>query len=391
MKSVNFKRKEESYLRYFEEQNNSKAKRPFNWDRFVYLLLLAIFLFFTGRFIINSYFYIEGNGQVLFESVDIRHTDDIRILEFQVQEGDDVHIGDTLFYYFLDDDMFGDGGYGGGANSVSIAGGGKKDSWIERELYTLRKNVQLNGVRIKDNQALLDVYNSDLERVRNEVILDAVSHTNLENLEYQISKLNADINVLGSQISIYRKQIKYLEDLLAQEEDPQEIRIEQSTNGGGGGSGNSNFDEVLKNANRDDFLMLSGVENMQNYKIFTCPIEGNVTRIHKQAYEVALKTETICSIHQPNNVHIKGFFNQEDLKHLHEGDLVDIEFADGTMSKGLVDRFYSATYILPEEFQKKFEPTTRTLAADILPIGENDLEVWKKYYKLSVKVTKRTF
>ena len=70
---------------------------------------------------------------------------------------------------------------------------------------------------------------------------------------------------------------------------------------------------------------------------------------------------------------------------------LDIEFADGTTSIGYVDRFYSATYILPEEFQKKFEPTTRTLAADILPLTPDDLERWKKYYKLSVTITKRTF
>lgn len=386
MKSVNFKRKEESYLRYFEEQSARKTKRPFNWDRFVYLVLLAIFLFFTGRFIVNSYFYIEGNGQVLFESVDIRHTDDIRILEFNVKEGDDVSVGDTLFTYFLDDDMFGDGG-GGGSNSVSIAGGAKKDSWIERELYTLRKNVQLNAVRIKDDKELLAIYESDLERVRNEVILDAVSHTNLENLEYQIAKLNADINVLGSQIGIYNKQIAYLEGLI-QEEDDRIIRIEQETNGGGGSGGSTDH---YPSGVRKDMLMLAGVEDFQGFKIFTCPINGNITRIHKQPFEVALKTETICSIHQPNDVHIKGFFNQEDLKYLNEGDIVNIEFPDGTKSKGIVDRFYSATYILPEEFQKKFEPTTRTLAADILPIGENDLDIWRKYYKLSVKVTKRTF
>lgn len=387
MKSVNFKRKEESYLRYFEEQSGRKNKRPFNWDRFVYLLLLAIFLFFTGRFIINSYFYIEGNGQVLFESVDIRHTDDIRILEFFVNEGDDVHIGDTLFTYFLDDDYFGDGS-GGGSNSVSIAGGGSKNSWIERELYTLRKNVSLNATRIKDEQALLDIYYEDLERVRNEVILDAVSHTNLENLEYQINKLEASINLNRSENSVFRKQIAYLEELLKLEEPEREIRIDQETSGGGGGGGTS---AQYMNAPKKEYLMLAGIENIQDYKIFTCPIEGNVTRIHKQPYEVALKSETILSVHQPNNVHIKGFFNQEDLKHLSQGDVVNIEFPDGTESQGIVDRFYSATYILPEEFQKKFEPTTRTLAADILPIGENDLEVWKKYYKLSVKVTKRTF
>jgi len=388
MKSVNFKRKEESYLRYFEEQSSRKNKRPFNWDRFVYLLLLAIFLFFTGRFIINSYFYIEGNGQVLFESVDIRHTDDIRILEFFVKEGDDVHIGDTLFTYFLDDDYFGDG-YGGGSNSVSIAGGGKKDSWIERELYTLRKNVSLNATRIKDEQALLDIYYQDLERVRNEVILDAVSHTNLENLEYQINKLESSINLMKSENGVFRKQIAYLEEMLKLQDPPQEIRIEQETSGGGGGGGGTSAQYM--SAPKKEYLMLAGIENIQDYKIFTCPIEGNVTRIHKQPYEVALKSETILSVHQPNNVHIKGFFNQEDLKHLNQGDVVNIEFPDGTESQGIVDRFYSATYILPEEFQKKFEPTTRTLAADILPIGENDLEVWKKYYKLSVKVTKRTF
>ena len=109
------------------------------------------------------------------------------------------------------------------------------------------------------------------------------------------------------------------------------------------------------------------------------------------AFEVALKTETILSIHQPNNVHIKGFFDQKDLKYLQEGDVVNVEFADGTQSEGYVDRFYAATYRLPEEFQKKFEPTTRTLAADILPLNAADLQMWKKYYKLSVRITKRTF
>ena len=375
MKSVNFKRKEESYLRYFEEQSNRGKNRPFNWDRFVYLILLAIFLFFTGRFVINSYFYIEGNGQVLFESVDIRHTDDIRILQFGVAEGDDVEIGDTLFTYFLDDDIWGEaGGFGG--NSVAI-GGGSPD-WIEREIYQLRKSIDLNKVKIQDDKALLDVYEADLERVRNEVILDAVSHTNLENLEYQITKLEADINLKEEQNRIYYKQIGYLRDLVIEQET---IEINQSSGGGGGGGTHENT----------DFLMLAGIEDIDNYKIFTSPIKGNVTRIHKEPYEVALKSENILSIHQPNNVHIKGFFDQEDLRYLNEGDIVNIEFADGTESKGVVDRFYSATYILPEEFQKKFEPTTRTLAADILPIGENDLTVWKKYYKLSVKITKRTF
>jgi len=366
MKSLNFKRKEDSYLRYFDDTQKRAVKKPFNWDRLIYILLLFLTLFFVGRFLINSYLYIEGDGQVLFESVDIRHTDDIRIYKFFKKEGDDVHVGDTLFTYFLDEDVFGNGG---GGNSVSISDAGGEDySWIEREIYGLRKSIDLNTVKIGDNNKLLEIYRMDLERVRNEVILDAVSHTNLENLEFQITRLESDSNLMNEQNRIFRKQIGYLSDLLKKSDNLEKIKINQSGH-----------------------VMLTGVENDSTFKIFTSPIDGSITHIDKQPFEVALKTEVILSIHQPNFVHIKGFFDQEDLKYLREGDIVDIEFADGTKSIGIVNRFYSATYILPEEFQKKFEPTTRTLAADILPITEDDLEVWKKYYKLSVKITKRTF
>jgi hypothetical protein len=367
MKSLNFKRKEDSYLRYFDETQKRAAKKPFNWDRLIYILLLFLTLFFVGRFLINSYLYIEGDGQVLFESVDIRHTDDIRIYRFFKQEGDSVKIGDTLFTYFLDEDVFGNGG--GGGNEVNISSAGGEDySWIDREIYALRKNIDLNIVKIADNNKLLAIYKKDLERVRNEVILDAVSHTNLENLEYQITRLESDTNLLNEQNRIFRKQIGYLSDLMRVEADREKIAINQSGH-----------------------VMLTGAENDSTFKIFTSPIDGSITHIDKQPFEVALKTEVILSIHQPNYVHIKGFFDQEDLAHLREGDIVDIEFADGTTSIGVVNRFYSATYILPEEFQKKFEPTTRTLAADILPLTAGDLETWKKYYKLSVKITKPTF
>jgi hypothetical protein len=111
----------------------------------------------------------------------------------------------------------------------------------------------------------------------------------------------------------------------------------------------------------------------------------------KQPFEVALKTETIMALHEPKNVHIRGYFNQKDLADLHEGDIVNIEFPDGAKSKGRIERFEFSTRILPEEFQKKFEPTTRTLAVDILPLDKNDLNLWRKYFKLSVKISKRTF
>ncbi len=382
MKSLNFKRKDDSYLRYLEENKRRKTETPFNWDRFIYLSILIVFLLFLMKYAYKSIFYIEGNGQVLFEKVDIRHTDDIRILEFFHKEGDDVTIGDTLFTYFLDDDLFGGIGNGGGSNAVSISTAGKNNSWIDKEIYVMKKNISLNNLKIKDYKDILASYKSDLTRVQNEVILDAVSHTNLENLEYRIERTENDINLFQSQNSIYRKQLDYLYQLKEEEEKArkQKIDIQQNTGGNFSGVGSVNGKDLL-----------AGINDKQGFNFFTCPIEGNITRIMKQPFEVALKTETIMALHQPKNVHIRGYFNQEDLDDIHEGDIVNIEFPDGTLSKGRVERFEFSTRILPQEFQKKFEPTTRTLAVDILPLNEKDLDLWKKYFKLSVKISKRTF
>lgn len=381
MKSLNFKRKDDSYLRYLEENKSRKTKSPFNWDRVIYLTLLVLLFLFLIRFTYRSVFYIDGNGQVLFEKVDIRHTDDIRILEFYKNEGDDVKVGDTLFTYFLDDDLFN----GGGSNAVSISTAGKSNSWIDKEIYVLKKNVDLNKVRISDYELMLESSMNDLVRVQNEVILDAISHTNLENLEYRIEKLENDINLLGAQNRIYRKQLGYLYKLKEDEESAkkQKIEIDQNT-----ANGTLSSSDVFGMTSSD---LLAGINDQQGFNYFTCPIEGNITRILKQAFEVALKTENIMSLHQPEHVHIRGYFDQGDLGEIHEGDVVDIEFPDGTMSEGRVDRFEFSTRILPEEFQKKFEPTTRTLAVDILPLNDSDLEIWKKYFKLSVKISKRTF
>ena len=376
MKSLNFKRKDDSYLRFLEETKSKKTKAPFNWDRLIYLILMVVVLLFILRYFLLSIFYIEGNGQVLFEKVDIRHTDDIRILEFKKSEGDNVVRGDTLFTYFLDDDLF--GGNRGGGNSARISNARKSNSWIEKEIYVLSKNIELNKVRITDYRSMLSTLNSSLNRVRNEVILDAVSHTNLENLEYRIEKLNTDINLLSSQNLIYKKQLGKLHRLKNLEEKNRlnDISISQNIPKYNGGREND---------------LLAGINDKQGFNFFTCPIDGNITKIDKQAFEVALKSENILALHQPKNVHIRGYFDQSDLSDLHVGDVVDIKFPDGTKSIGRIDRFEFSTRILPVEFQKKFEPTTRTLAIDVLPLVEEDLDIWKKYFKLSVKISKRTF
>lgn len=360
MKNINFQRGKTG-LRVWEQDQRSKV--PFNWDRFIYIIILIVALFFFLRYLYNSIFYIDADGQVLFEKVNIMNTDDCRILEFHVKEGQDVKIGDSLFTFFNDEDAFGNYVSGQGGNAVSVALPGQDNDWLEREIYNLSKSISAAEVRLNESKEMLALNQSKVEQVRNEVILDVLPKSHLNDLENNIEGLKFDIQKLENELSISRAYLGKLYAMKKPVNKGMELNVSSSGNGAGGG------DDTGK-------------------KVFYSPLDGTITKINFQPFEVAMRSEIILSIHKAENIFIKGYFEQGDMDKLHEGDLVHLEFPDGTKSEGVIRRFYFATNTLPEEFQKKYEPTTRTLVADIYPLDENELGKWKAFYKMSVQISK---
>jgi multidrug resistance efflux pump len=359
MKHINFQRGN-SMIRTWEQDQKSRV--PFNWDRLIYIIILIVVLFFFIRYVYRKTFFIEADGQVLFEKVNIMNTDDSRILEFHVKEGDIVKHGDSLFTYFEDEDAFGAyAGNGGAGASLSQAG---SDDWREREIYNLRKQIAASQIRLRECKVMLAEKEAMVEEVRNEVILDILPRTKLDDLENQIAGLKFDIEKLDSDIKMSNGFLARLLNM-----DPNKKGTTASIKAGDGGGGG------------DD----NGI------KVFKSPLDGTVTKINFQPFEVALKSEIILSIHKPENIFIKAFFEQEDMNQLNEGDQVTIAFPDGTESRGYIRRFYFATNTLPEEFQKKYEPTTRSLVADIYPADSTELSRWKAFYKMSVVITKSKY
>ncbi|MEM7298982.1 MAG: hypothetical protein AAF391_12035 [Bacteroidota bacterium] len=64
-----------------------------------------------------------------------------------------------------------------------------------------------------------------------------------------------------------------------------------------------------------------------------------------------------------------------------------ISFPDGSKGKGYIKKYHISTKELPPEFQKKYEPTERTILTEIYPIDEETANLWKKFYKMDVKVS----
>lgn len=335
-------------------------KVKYNWDRLVYIIFLVLLVLFLGYYAINKIFFIKADGQVLFENVSIRLTDDCRLLQYHREEGDTVKVGDSLFTYALDkDNVWGNQALIGSMSSTVLS---NEWDWIEKEKYALRKRIAFNNIDRTESQVLVKSYQGELQRLQNEVVLDVLPKNRLEYVQNEILRLKTNIEKLDSE----NKQLNGLiTQLNSMARNP---AVKGTANGSFSGSGNG--------------------DEENEPKVFYSPIDGSITRIYTHQYEVALKSEQIMAIHKNTPMFVKAFFEQEDLNYFKEGDIMTLEFPDGSKSKGVLRRFYYATYPLPDEFQKRYEPTTRTIAADIYPVSDNEYEHWRAFYKMSVTITK---
>jgi hypothetical protein len=357
MKSADFNRSQ-SKIRVLQEVRPGKKK--INWDRLIYLALLVLAAISIVFMVVKKNLYVKGEGQVLFKKLDIQFTKDIQILDLVRVEGDSVEIGDTLFLYYEEQIQ------NGHRPSVYKEVVMKSDNldWIVRERLTTLKRIELSQIQINDNKRLIDITEDEKKRIEHEIYLDIYPSTKLDQYVHRLMDFESGIVSAQEEIK-YLKQ--YLDYLNAQE------KIERYN---------------LRRKREFDDSYTSSVPSLYAY---VSPVKGTITQVYKENFEVAMESETIMSIHKPSNLYIKAYYDQKNIRHLKEGDIVDIEFPDGSSSFGVLARFYFATYQLPEEFQKKFEPTTRSIAADIIPIDEIELDKWKSFYKLTVKVSKPLF
>lgn len=361
MKSIDFKRKG-SAIRVMPD--DPAGKKNYNWDRIIYFAFLALLFGFLGWYLFNKIFYVKANGQVLFENVNIRLMNDCRVLNYYKHEDDTVKVGDSLFLFVEDlHDIDGGGGASVATGRDSSSGSSRYD-WVEREIYNLRKKIAVNNTELREQQDLINTYEAEVPKLKNQVILDALPQARLDVRLNDITQLQAGVKRIGAENAELQRLIAQLTALLPANK---KARVAGGTAiAAGAGSG----------------------EDVSEPRVFVAPIEGSVNRIYTRQFETALKQEVVMSIHKNSPIYVRAFFNQDDMEHFNEGDILTIHFPDGTDSKGILRRFYYSTVPLPEEFQKRYEPVQRSIAADLYPVDSTEQTHWRAFYKMSVEVTK---
>lgn len=333
MKAFNYK-KGKAVIRTLKEPVVKKKK--LNFDRALYFLIIIGLVVWLSSFIYKKTLWLEGNGQMLMEKVDVNFTNDIRLKEIFINEGDTVSKGSKLFNYFQND-------FDSDA-SIVLKNFDRKEKQ-NNNLKELESQINNKQIRLRSLKERLSFLNTQEKKITKLVLLDVYTKTKLDDLLVQ--KM-----LLKNQIQIQRSELHFLlED---------------------------------KKLIQPDIPLIGTNRSYQN--TYISPIKGVVGQILKSSEEACYKTENVLTIHNVEKVFIKAYFDLKDLSKINKGAIVEVEFPDKTISKGIINKLYIATYKAPTEFQKKYEPTERNILTEIVPLNKEQTPDWAKFYKLNLKI-----
>lgn len=335
MKKFSYK-KGKAIIRTLKEPKIKKKK--LNFDRVLYFILLILLVVWLASFVYKKTVWVYGNGQMLMEKVDVNFTNDIRVKEIFINEGDTVHLNTNLFNYFQDD-------FDSDA-SIVLKNLDKREKYSS-DYDDILRQIRLKYIKLQHLKKRLSLLEFQEKQIIKLVLLDVYTKNKADEINTQKLKLQGDIDLLKNEI--------YLLSLLKKDTRKK---------------GNSNIN--------------SGNQNFTN--TYHSPITGIIGQILKNSEEVCYKAENVMTIHNVEKVFIKAYFNIKDIAKVKKGSLVYVEFPDKSLSKGIINKLYISTYKAPTEFQKKYEPTERNILAEIIPLDKEEIPDWGRYYKLNLKV-----
>jgi multidrug resistance efflux pump len=350
---------QESVLKTVEEPS---IKKKFNWDRFSFILLLVAGFGYFGYSYYKRIAFTNINGLVQLEKMAVNFTDDIRLIEICTKEADAIKRGDTLFVYTYEDKAQVENSLASINLKAQISGAGDDRNFL-RDIMNLKRQIAIKKSEIEGFKAMKEIKQFEVAEQKKQILMGVDVAHKLPPLKSEISSIDSDIRTAGREIQVLRKHLAALQ---AAEKELEKLELQSM-------------------AEKEN----NGLQLYDQQHFYVSPIAGVIGQINNSENEVCYKSENVMVIHQLANLKIKAYFETSTVGKASIGDHVEVEFPDGTIGRGIIDNFYISTYEMPPEFQKKYEPTERSVLADIVPINEEEAKKWIGYYKMAVKVVKK--
>jgi multidrug resistance efflux pump len=370
MKQLSFKRRN---VILGSEREPEPLKRNFNIGRYIYGGILLILAGVLVNFLINRFLFVWADGQMLFMKVDLRLTENARIAANYVSEGDSVRRGDTLFTYVRKKKVHSPGEAYLAVRTDTIGAAmdlsrnREQINWLDREVVSLRMKISGAEIEREGLASQLDLLKRRYPRMKEMVILEAITRGQFEAYVTDTLQLHTSIERLDDEKRSNQALLAEIQGRLDR------LRMD--------------YLFVTQRENSAMKAMLAeAYEDQEETKAFISPVTGTVNNIYLNEFETAGVNDNIMSIQHKDQILVKAYFEQAEMDELREGAVVDLIFPDKSTGKGFIKRFYSGTYTLPAEFQRKYESVKRTVAADIYPLNSEEAKKWKVFNMMSVKI-----
>ncbi|MCD6090018.1 MAG: HlyD family secretion protein [Bacteroidales bacterium] len=360
MKAFQFKSKA-TVLRGVKEEKSPKRT---NWDRVIYLILFLLIFVSLLFYTLQKNVFINVDGQIFTERFTVNFPEDVIVERYFYNEGDTIEKGDTLFYYRWNlNGNYDDGNGGGVAVAVSSSNGNNNYNWYLKERIVTQKDISIKLIGIKEIDDNTKRILADLERLRKEVYLDVYPKLELEAARLKLKSLEVDRSRLV-------EEIRYLRRYLAQ------------------------LNGYIYRANQAGVAAVSGSGSGGNsirWAYYQSPVDGIISKISVPALETSYKKDVVMYLSNTDKMFIYAFVEQKDIGYFEEGETLQLDFPDGTVSEGIIQAYNLNTEVLPLEFKKAKDRDRRSVVAKIVPTSDDEQVKWKKYYQYEVRISKTKF
>ena len=348
MRSKNFvSRTGKTNLRGTREK---KIEKRTNWDRIVYLVFLGLLVLIFGYIFIKKFFFVTGKGFLMDKNMEVRAPEDLKISTFFVGSLDSVFQGKTLFDFVNVDDE----GIIVQNNSLQLA----LQLDMEKELDPLKNEIALLLSEIAILRENRSFYAKREAEIREKIKLDIATMNDLTNVQDEIQDIFTKIKLKEAELN--------------------SLYVEQNN---------------VKNRYRTQMPNLSTISNDDNFgSEYFSPVEGKVDEIFVAENEMVFESEPIMSIKiKGSEVFIIAKFDRDNAKYLLPGTVLNVKFANGESSEGIVRKNYvpKSSYRIPENQYK--EDVQIFIAVNLYPIDEEAAKIWKDQQETSVKVWRSIF
>jgi multidrug resistance efflux pump len=335
-------------LTTLKEPPKKGKKRKVKWQRISFLIVAFALLAYISVQVYIRLAIIQADAQLVLHKQIIHYPTDVKISALYIEEGQEIKEGDTLFKYTIPiDDQI----------TTSEINVDKPIEWILKERINTQKQIELKRIQKLEIENQVTMRKGMHANKKELILLGSYNDRN----EYE--ELSIQINRLESESVAISDEIAYLQKLLYR------LNLE-----------NSNYKRI-ETRKKEIF-------EESHYQV--AQMDGIIGQINYNENEICYRKEELLTIHKTKDIRIKAFFDPSDMKYLHEGDVVDISYPDKTTSQGVITNFHIATYALPEEFQKKYEPTERNIVADVRML-DTTFKPLMSYYKMNVLITKNRY